>query len=565
MAEHHSRRFGVGDVLGWIALILGPDARFLRLALVYGVGIALLALATPISVQLLINSVANTALPAPLLWLSGLLLAMLLFWALLSALRVHLMALLERRLFARVVAEVTMRAVHAQNPFFGDQRRTALFNRFFDMVTVQKAVPELLIGGFSIFLQMAVGLTITSFYSPFFLAFNAVLVLVTFLIWQVWAGPAIRTAIEVSHAKHDAAAWVESVGGSNGFYKSGRHLDFALDRSEAMIAGYVRAHKRHFRYSFRQTLAFLGLYAVASASLLALGGWLIIGGSLSIGQLVAAELILSGVFYGISQLGDYLDKFYDLSASLEELSLLYGIEQEEQHNRTNIGPRNGAIRLREVACGALRFDFAVGAGEQLAIVSEPDADHVLAELLKRHVHPDRGIVMAGGEDIENFDMFKLRSEIMVFERPQIVDVTIREYFRLSGREGASGVMDMLEVTGLAERIASLPMGLDTPLSASGRPLSVGETMAMKLTMALLAQPKVVMLGPLFDLLPPERLRAALRHLRSCGTTVLQVTRRPEEAHADGYLWLGRAEQTRVPSAAALNERAERTGRAFVPA
>lgn len=111
--------------------IIGPDAAYVRLGIIYTVAISLLALATPISVQLLINSVANTALPAPLWALSGVLLLLLLMVAGLSALRVWIMAAFERRVFSRVVAEVTVRAVHAQNPFFGDANRSDLFNRYF--------------------------------------------------------------------------------------------------------------------------------------------------------------------------------------------------------------------------------------------------------------------------------------------------------------------------------------------------------------------------------------------------------------------------------------------------
>ena len=102
--------------------------------------------------------------------LSGLLFALLFVVAMLSTLRVYIMTLFERRLFARVVAEITIRAVHARDPFFGDARRADLFNRFFDLTVVQKSVPSLLIGGFTIMLQSAVGLIVTSFYHPFFLA-----------------------------------------------------------------------------------------------------------------------------------------------------------------------------------------------------------------------------------------------------------------------------------------------------------------------------------------------------------------------------------------------------------
>jgi len=109
--------------------IIGPDGAYVRLGIVCTITISLLALATPISVQLLINSVANTAMPAPLWALSGVLLMLLLMVAGLSALRVWIMAGFERRIFARVMAEVTVRAVHAQDPFFADRNRGDLFNR----------------------------------------------------------------------------------------------------------------------------------------------------------------------------------------------------------------------------------------------------------------------------------------------------------------------------------------------------------------------------------------------------------------------------------------------------
>ena len=49
----------------------------------------------------------------------------------------------------------------------------------------------------------------------------------------------------------------------------------------------------------------------------------------TLGQLVAAELVLSAVFFGLSQLGTYLAYFYELCAALDELSLFDDIEQDE--------------------------------------------------------------------------------------------------------------------------------------------------------------------------------------------------------------------------------------------
>lgn len=555
-------RPGIRAFAGWIGLVLAPDAAFLRLAAIYGVAISLLSLATPISVQLLINSVANTALPAPLFTLAGLLFLLLLFAGVLAAFRIHLLALFERRLFARIVAEITLRAVHAQNPFFTDSRRGDLFNRFFDLVTVQKAIPSLLIGGFTIVLQGAVGLVVTSFYHPFFLAFNVVLVIALFLVWQIWASGAIRSAVAMSHAKHAAAHWLDSVGGSNGFYKSSRHLDFAMDRSEAVTAGYVAAHRRHFRFTFAQTLALLFVYATASAALLALGGWLIIQGQLSIGQLVAAELILSGVFYGIAQFGPYLEALYDLAAGLEELSLFWAVPQEPAAG-TGEGPADGAIRLAKVEQDGHRFDFSVAAGEQLEVVAAPGADRALTMLLKRHVPPARGLVVIGGRDITGFDMYRLRADVMVLDRPSFVEMSIRDYLTLAASGDAARMVDALETVGLAERLGGLPDGLDAMVSTSGWPLSVGELMALKLAAALLARPKLLVLSPLYDLLPPERIDAALAWLHG-DTTVLRFTRRPRGSR-DGALWLGAHEQRRCTDVRELTALASEGGSDALPA
>ena len=80
-------------------------------------------------------------------------------------------------------------------------------------------------------------------------------------------------------------------------------------RTDAVTADYITHHQLHFRHHFAQTVSFLVVYALASAGLLGLGGWLVIQGQLSLGQLVAAEVVLSVAFFGVTQLGIYLGVF----------------------------------------------------------------------------------------------------------------------------------------------------------------------------------------------------------------------------------------------------------------
>jgi len=123
------------DVIRWAGPIIGPDRQFMTLAIIYGIAISLLSLATPISVQMLINSVAQTGLPTPLFTLTAVLFVLLTVWAGLNAFRTYLMELFRRRFAARLTADIAVRVVHAADPFFQDNRRADLLNRYFDAVT----------------------------------------------------------------------------------------------------------------------------------------------------------------------------------------------------------------------------------------------------------------------------------------------------------------------------------------------------------------------------------------------------------------------------------------------
>lgn len=100
-------------------------------------------------------------------------------------------------------------------------------------------------------------------------------------------------------------------------------------------------------------------------------------------------------------------------------------------------PRNSGVRLDGVVIEGARFDFALEAGEQLVTLADGGAERLLAMVLKRHVVPDRGLVMVGGADMATFDMYLLRSEVTVLDRPTIVEVTIREYLAMASADVTS--------------------------------------------------------------------------------------------------------------------------------
>lgn len=544
MAADASEQFKVSTIFAILFRLLGPEKDYYVLAILYGVGISLLSLATPISVQMLINTVANTALAAPLVVLSGTLFALLLVSGLLNALRIHLMEIFGRRFYARMVAEIALRAIYARNPFFVDEGRGPLFNRYFDIVIVQKMVPALLVGGFTLVLQAGVGFILVSFYHPLFLAFNAVIVALSWFVWLFWGKASIKSAIDLSHQKHLTAAWLENLAASNGFFKSERHIEYALARTDQETRAYVDEHRRHFRNYFAQTLSFLVIYAGASAVLLGLGGWLVIQGQLSLGQLVAAELVLSAVFYGISQLGPYMAYFYDLCGALEELSRFFDVELEAPAAKSAFVCADATLEFHEVKGEArgvpVTLNFRIESGATvMAASSTHGLQRLVTTLLKRQQDPLSGMITVGGADIVEAEPHALHQQIVLLDRPTVIAMTIREFLQLAGEEVTSAqVLDAVRIVGLDAVVSRFEKGLDTPINLSGWPLSITETMLLKLAAAILAEPRVLILNQLYDLVPEDVMVRVLSHLKTDKSkTVIYFTRRQRDIGCDTFIYL----------------------------
>jgi ABC-type transport system involved in cytochrome bd biosynthesis fused ATPase/permease subunit len=90
-------------------------------------------------------------------------------------------------------------------------------------------------------------------------------------------------------------------------------------------------------------------------------------------------------------------------------------------------------------------------------------------------------------DLRELKAYEMRKEIIVLDRPNAVETSIREYLRLSSPDGAAvDVMAVLGVVGLAETVTQLPQGLDTEIVGTGWPLSIVETMQLKLAAAIVS-------------------------------------------------------------------------------
>ncbi len=537
------------QLLAYFNQLLLPDRGFYSLAVVYTVAISLLTLAVPISVQTLISTVANTALLQPVIVLGVLLLTLLLLSGLMTGLRTYVMELFRRRIYARLTSEIVLRSINSEHTYFDEHNRQSLFNRYFDIMTLQKTIPTLLVGGFSLFLQALVGFTVVSLYHPVFLMFTLGFLIVLYLIWRIWGPRAIDTGIELSHAKYQTAEWLETLAENNGFFRSRRHVNYALKKTEQNTTNYIDAHKRHFRKAFAQTIALLVLYAVASSVLLGLGGWLVIIGELTLGQLVAAELIMTAIFFGVSQAGAYLDTFYDLCAGIEELSMFLRIPLENVSGTQPITTQRHTIVFRNVAKqlrqGQVKLDLELPHGAKiLARAERLGLQKFFTNCLKRHVLPDSGQILLGEQDLLEIDAMELREAVTILDRPSIIDCRVSDYLQLANPAVSRREQrEMLTLMGVDQVIDELDEGWNTMLNSSGSPLSRTETMRLRLAAALLSKPRLLVMTQIFDVLDNDTVERLMHYLHN--QTELTLVAFTRHTQVDGWthnLELGFAQQ-----------------------
>ncbi|MCY4263490.1 MAG: ABC transporter transmembrane domain-containing protein [Gammaproteobacteria bacterium] len=526
-----------------LGVLLQPEKGFLRVAVIYGIIISLLTLSVPIAVQTLINTVANIASVRAIFILSSILFALLLLSGVLTAMRTRVMEIYERHVYATLTSRLSLQMIMAPHSVFEGHRNFTLAQRYFDIMILQKNIPALVIDGFALVLQLVVGFTLVSFYHPMLFAFNLVVVATIYLLWLLFSRGAKQTAIKLSTAKYEAAKWLSSVTSAHEFFQSGRHLDFAGKSSESRIASYIDAHRSHFRFTFSQVLGFLLLYAVASASLLGLGGWLVIQGELSIGQLVAAELIMFAVFFGLTQFTNYLKMYYELYGAADKLGQILELPQDELEEDPLLAPADGSL-----ICDSLEYSnqghkvslsFTLEAGAKAFVTSDVSwVQRDFVKLLKLQSAPDRGWLRIGNREFSEYDSYGLRHDVFFVDRSLIIECTIKQYLLMAAPNAnigmATGILDQLDIS---EHVQEFPDKLDTGLSAQGAPLMPTEFLLLKLTAAILAQPKIIVLNQDIDNLPNSLREKVIDTLSEQEFSVLYFTNQPVDGRFDGVLEL----------------------------
>jgi ABC-type bacteriocin/lantibiotic exporter with double-glycine peptidase domain len=291
-------------------------------------------------------------------------------------------------------------------------------------------------------------------------------------------------------------------------FKGPGGYDLASSRADDLARDYLAARRNHFRILMRQILGLLTIEVVASAALLTVGGWLVIRQQLTLGQLVAAEIILTAIVASISKLGKQFEAWYDTLAAVDKLGHLVDLQTERETGETPPLVQ-GPARLEAVGL-AFEYEhghpvfsnvsFTLEPGEHVALFgSQGSGSSTMLDLLHGLRVPTEGMVSIDGLDLRSWYLESLRTQAMLIRDTHIVAGTVADNVRL-GRLDISifDVNQALRLAGLLHDVLELPQGINTPLLTGGLPLSSRQRIRLLVARALAGRPRLLLLDELLD-------------------------------------------------------------------
>jgi ATP-binding cassette, subfamily B, bacterial HlyB/CyaB len=262
-------------------------------------------------------------------------------------------------------------------------------------------------------------------------------------------------------------------------------------------------------------------------------------GDMTVGALVAFNMIMSQVMAPILRLSQLWQDFQQIQVSVERLGdILNSAPETHRLEHANLPPARGAISFNGVtfrykADGPetlANINLEIPAGRTLGIAGQSGSGKsTLAKLAQRLYRPERGQVLVDGIDIGQVDVAWLRRQIgVVLQENILFNSTIHENIALAapGMSRAQ-VIAVARLAGADEFISKLPLGYDTPIEERGANLSAGQRQRIAIARALATQPRILIFDEATSALDYESeqiIQANMRHIVR-GRTVIIIAHR----------------------------------------
>ena len=533
------------------------DARDIWLVALFALIAGVLSLATPLAVESLVNVVSWGVYITPLVWLGLILLVSLGLGGIFKILQTVIVEMIQRRQFVRIVGDLSHRYPLADEHSLAGEDRNELPNRFFDIMTIQKATTVVLLDGISIVLSAVIGMVLLAFYHPFLLGFDLILLVAMIGVTWVLGRGGVRTAIEESMAKYEVAHWLQDVLATPEAFKTGGGASLAVRHANRLVAEYLSARERQFRVVLRQISFAIFLQVVASTALLGLGGFLVISGQLTLGQLVASELVVTVVVGAFSKAGKSIEKFYDMAAGLDKVGHLLDITTDPpvEGSLSSSTPTAGpAVSWSELSYQIQSADHettystkiaagSVPRGKMVAIVgNDSDARGLLTRSIAGMTSPHGGTITVGEVDAVTAATATSGGRVAYVGRIAVFHGWLGENVDL-GRPGltSTDVRTAIRDADLSGVVSNLSGGLRTQLQTGGYPLSPLQQTKLMFARAIVGSPNLLVIDGVLDTIGDderEKLWQTITDSHRDWTVVINTSRPELSERCDEQFFVG---------------------------
>jgi len=522
--------------------LLGEERRDIGYLYVYAIVSGLIALSLPLGVQAIIGLISGGLVFSSVYVLIGLVVLGTLLVGLLQIAQISLVEVLQRRVFARAAIELAYRIPRLRPEALDGSYAPELMNRFFDVLTIQKALSKVLIDCTAAVIQILFGVILLSAYHPTFLALGVALLALLVLVIRLSGPRGLETSLAESKYKYKVAQWLQDLAHAMYAFKDAGRTHLAVRRADELVTGYLVYREKHYKVLLALYGNAVAFKTLLTAALLGLGTVLVVDRQINLGQFVAAELVIVLVMASVEKLITAADTVFDLLTAVEKIGYVTDLPLESEDGLdVDLEKPSPTGKALQVDINELTFSYAdarqpaldhldlrIGPGERIALTGFSDSGrHTLLRLLAGMYTEYQGNVRLDGFSMRELNPVGVRTAIghadgtekfftgtllenLTMGRP---DITVRE------------IQETLVALNLDELVGRLPQGLNTQVQADGAPLSVGLRPLLLLVRAAVGNPRLLLVGSWVDGLAPAEWQGVMAFLtdRSQSWTLVIAT------------------------------------------
>jgi len=473
---------------------------------VYAAMVGLMSLVVPLSASAIVNSVMM-GLSSQLAVLCVLVAIGLLIVGVFDVMKRYVADVLQRRIFVRTSFDIAYRLPRMTQSAFNQEYAPEVVNRFFDVLTIQKTIGKFLLDGTGSGLVIIIGLILLAVYHPFFILFDLALLAFVPIVIFVLGQNGLETSIKESKKKYALVSWFEEIARCQASFKLFAKQEFVYQRVDTIAVNYVEARHKHFLVLARQMIGSAIFRAAATVGVLGLGGVLVLNGQITIGELVAAELVVIAMLGAIEKLIEQFEHHYDLFTAIDKVSHLVDRPLEPSGGEPAPNFEDAvSVDLKNIEFGydehhkVLKgVTLHIQKGARVSLVGTSGSGKTtLANLLLGLYEPSRGKIMIDDYDISRMSLEGIRKTVsIVMEANELFDGTIEENITMGRDFTYEQLVWALKTAQLYDEVYALPDGLKTHLVPMGQNVSIGMRRRIMFARAIIGKPRLLILDECF--------------------------------------------------------------------